>query len=91
MEEETYLQDGLEAKLIASTIPYYPFHGKYQLLCRRVSLYTDLYTNHIGIDRFYDISGMLSNPEAFHLCIDIFVKRYRTMNVDIVAGLVNMQ
>lgn len=40
-----------------------------------------------GIDRFYDISGMLSDPVAFQLCIDIFVQRYSGMDVDIIAGL----
>mmetsp|Transcript_7717 Transcript_7717/g.5796 ORF Transcript_7717/g.5796 Transcript_7717/m.5796 type:complete len:204 (-) Transcript_7717:110-721(-) len=40
-----------------------------------------------GIERFYDISGMLSDPEAFQLCIDIFVRRYANMNVDFIAGL----
>ena len=40
-----------------------------------------------GVPRFYDISGMLSNPEVFQLCIDTFVKRYRDLNVDCIAGL----
>jgi adenine phosphoribosyltransferase len=30
---------------------------------------------------------MLSDPEAFQLCIDIFVQRYRDMDIDFVAGL----
>ena len=44
-----------------------------------------------GIERFYDISGMLSSPEAFQLCIDIFVERYSDSSslrsVDVIAGL----
>lgn len=40
-----------------------------------------------GVDRFYDITGMLSDPEAFQLCIDIFVQRYRDMDIDFIAGL----
>lgn len=36
-----------DAEFIASTIPYYPFHG---------------------VPRFYDISGMLANPEAYKVC-----------------------
>lgn len=67
MSEYTeYTQDGVEAKRIASVIPYYPFHG---------------------VDRFYDISGMLSDPEAFKLCIDVFTRRYAALNVDVIAGL----
>eukprot|EP01036_Dinobryon_divergens_P026686 gene26686-35362_t len=40
-----------------------------------------------GVDRFYDISGMTHNPAAFQLCIDIFVRRYSTLDVDAIAGL----
>ena len=40
-----------------------------------------------GIDRFYDISGMLHNPYVFQLCIDIFVNRYKELDVDYIAGL----
>ena len=40
-----------------------------------------------GVPRFYDISGMLSDPAAFQLCIDVFVKRYKDLNVDCIAGL----
>lgn len=40
-----------------------------------------------GVPRFYDISGMTQDPEAFQLCIDIFVKRYASLNVDCIAGL----
>ena len=31
------------------------------------------------IPRFYDIQGLLSNPEKFELMVDIFVERYRKM------------
>lgn len=37
--------------------------------------------------RFYDISGMVHNPEIFQLCIDIFVQRYASLDVDLIAGL----
>ena len=40
-----------------------------------------------GVPRFYDISGMVQNPEIFQLCIDIFVKRYLALGVDCIAGL----
>lgn len=40
-----------------------------------------------GVPRFYDISGMLSDPVAFQLCIDVFVRRYKDLNVDCIAGL----
>jgi adenine phosphoribosyltransferase len=40
-----------------------------------------------GVPRFYDISGMTHDPEAFQLCIDIFVRRYSQLGVDAIAGL----
>ena len=40
-----------------------------------------------GVDRFYDISGMTHDPVAFQLCIDIFVQRYASLGVDVIAGL----
>ncbi len=40
-----------------------------------------------GIDRFYDISGMVHDPETFQLCIDIFVRRYSMLEIDFIAGL----
>jgi adenine phosphoribosyltransferase len=40
-----------------------------------------------GVPRFYDISGMTHNPEIFQLCIDVFVRRYRELGVDCIAGL----
>mmetsp|Transcript_14932 Transcript_14932/g.22468 ORF Transcript_14932/g.22468 Transcript_14932/m.22468 type:complete len:203 (-) Transcript_14932:178-786(-) len=55
-----------DLEFIASTVPYYPFHG---------------------VPRFYDISGMLANPDAFQRCIDIFVKKYKDLQVDFIAGL----
>lgn len=38
--------DRADLEYIASTIPYYPFHG---------------------VDRFYDISGLIANPDAFQV------------------------
>jgi adenine phosphoribosyltransferase len=40
-----------------------------------------------GVPRFYDISGMLSDPVAFQLCIDVFAARYKDLEVDCIAGL----
>ena len=40
-----------------------------------------------GVPRFYDISGMTHNPEIFQLVIDIFVARYKDLEVDAIAGL----
>ena len=40
-----------------------------------------------GVPRFYDISGMTHNPEVFQLCIDVFVRRYKELGIDCVAGL----
>lgn len=40
-----------------------------------------------GVPRFYDISGMTHNPEIFQLCIDVFVRRYKELGVDCIAGL----
>jgi len=40
-----------------------------------------------GIDRFYDISGMTHDPEAFQLCIDVFVKRYSNLDITSIAGI----
>jgi len=40
-----------------------------------------------GIDRFYDISGMLSDPTIFQLSIDILADRYREMECDAIVGL----
>jgi adenine phosphoribosyltransferase len=40
-----------------------------------------------GIDRFYDIGGFLCEPEIFQKIVDIFVERYETIGVDIIAGL----
>jgi hypothetical protein len=41
-----------------------------------------------GISRFYDIGGFLYNPMIFQKIIDIFVNRYRDMNIDVIAGYV---
>jgi adenine phosphoribosyltransferase len=54
----------------------------------KLSLYNSLLVpSYLGISRFYDISGMLSDPEAFQLTISIFVSRYQKLDVDCVAGL----
>ncbi|MGP1510523.1 MAG: purine phosphoribosyltransferase family protein, partial [Treponema lecithinolyticum] len=36
---------------------------------------------------FYDITGVLVNPEAFRFCIDAMVDIYRDMKIDAVAGV----
>ena len=36
---------------------------------------------------FRDITTLLSNPEAFKETIDILVKRYRNLEIDVVAGI----
>ena len=41
-----------------------------------------------GIDRFYDIGGFLYEPAVFQRIVDIFVDRYRDMNIDVIAGWV---
>jgi adenine phosphoribosyltransferase len=40
-----------------------------------------------GVPRFYDISGMTQNPEMFQLAVDVFVRRYRNLEIDCIAGL----
>ena len=40
-----------------------------------------------GIPRFYDIGGFLKNPEIFQLIVDIFVDRYKALEIDSVCGL----
>ena len=55
-----------------------------------------------GVPRFYDISGLVANPDAFQVlllsftcvvftsiqrCIDIFTRRYKDFSVDFIAGL----
>ena len=39
-----------------------------------------------GIPRFYDIGGFLYEPEIFQKIVDIFVERYRELQVDVIAG-----
>ena len=36
---------------------------------------------------FYDITGILVNPEAFRFCIDAMVDIYRNEKIDAVAGV----
>jgi hypothetical protein len=64
-QQQTYEQDGIEAREIAQYIPYFPFKG---------------------IDRFYDIGGFLYVPHIFEKIVNIFVNRYRTLNIDVIAG-----
>jgi adenine phosphoribosyltransferase len=40
-----------------------------------------------GVPRFYDISGITQNPSVFQLTIDIFVRKYASLDVDVIAGL----
>jgi len=39
-----------------------------------------------GIDRFYDIGGLIAEPEVFQLAIDAFVDRYKDLNIDSIGG-----
>ena len=39
-----------------------------------------------GIPRFYDIGGILANPQVFQKVVDIFVARYKEIGIDSVAG-----
>jgi adenine phosphoribosyltransferase len=45
------------------------------------------YYNFKGIERFYDVGGMMANPEVFALCISVFAERYAGMDVDCIGGL----
>jgi adenine phosphoribosyltransferase len=40
-----------------------------------------------GVPRFYDISGIIHNPDIFQLVVDVFVRRYASLGVDRIAGL----
>ncbi|CAE7517419.1 apt, partial [Symbiodinium microadriaticum] len=40
-----------------------------------------------GVPRFYDISGLIANPDAFQRCIDVFTRKYKDFSVDFIAGL----
>jgi len=40
-----------------------------------------------GIPMFYDIGGVTRDPEIFQLVIDVFVARYRDLDVDSICGL----
>lgn len=40
-----------------------------------------------GIDRFYDISGIVHHSEIFQLCTDIFSERYSKLEIDFIAGI----
>jgi hypothetical protein len=39
-----------------------------------------------GIDRFYDIGGFLYVPHIFEKIVNIFVNRYQTLDIDVIAG-----
>jgi hypothetical protein len=39
-----------------------------------------------GIPRFYDIGAFLYEPHVFQRIVDIFVSRYRKIEVDVIAG-----
>jgi len=39
-----------------------------------------------GIDRFYDIGGMLAHPEIFQLAIDSYVDKYKDIDITSIAG-----
>lgn len=43
-----------------------------------------------GIPRFYDIGGFLYEPEMFQKIVDIFSSRYRSLEVDVIAGYVEL-
>lgn len=40
-----------------------------------------------GIPRFYDIGAFLFEPRIFQRIVDIFVDRYRHLEIDVIAGL----
>ena len=40
-----------------------------------------------GIPRFYDIGGFLKNPPVFQAIVNLFVDRYRALDVDSIGGL----
>ena len=40
-----------------------------------------------GIPRFYDIGGFLSKPTVFARIVEIFCRRYKGMNIDVIAGI----
>jgi adenine phosphoribosyltransferase len=40
-----------------------------------------------GVDRFYDIGGLLMHPPLMRRCIDLFADRYRGKPIDKIGGL----
>jgi adenine phosphoribosyltransferase len=40
-----------------------------------------------GIPRFYDIGGFMYEPKIFQKIVDIFAERYKTLEIDVIAGL----
>jgi adenine phosphoribosyltransferase len=55
-------------------------------VARRIAESIPYYPFH-GVPRFYDISGMLQDPELFQLCVDVFARRYAALEVDCIAGV----
>ncbi len=53
---------------------------------RRIAAEIPYYKFH-GIDRFYDISGIVHNPDIFRLCTKIFAERYSKLDIDFIAGI----
>ena len=53
---------------------------------RRIAAVTPYYAFH-GVPRFYDISGIVQNPEIFQLSIDVFVRHCAKLEIDCIAGL----
>jgi len=39
-----------------------------------------------GIDRFYDIQGLLLHPDLLQATVDIFVQRYHQLGIDKIGG-----
>eukprot|EP00501_MAST-03F_sp_TOSAG23-6_P001595 GSMAST32.ASY1.ANO1.1661.1 assembled CDS len=54
-------------------------------VARRIASVTPYYPFK-GIDRFYDIGGFLKDPDAFQLCIDVLVARYKNADIDSICG-----
>jgi len=52
---------------------------------RRIAKYLP-YFPFKGIDRFYDIGGFLYEPAVFQEIVDIFATRYRSRDIDVIAG-----
>eukprot|EP00941_MAST-03F_sp_MAST-3F-sp1_P004523 g4523.t1 len=87
-EDEKHYQSGLRAGLESSSFGGGISRGEYSQngpVAKRIASVTPYYPFK-GIDRFYDIGGFLKDPEAFQLCVDVFVERYREANIDSICG-----